>query len=330
MNSSNYEIITDIYKELQEEYDSLQAQIDEYQESIKEKDFYIQSFFDKEDSDFKIFSPRSAEALHREEIAEANADKNAIQKKLNKLYHDQNVIRDKKEKLEKVLRNEEGFAEHAGARNQNLSILNIQEEDRQRIARDLHDTSLQNLAHLVHKIELSNMFIDQDPLRAKLELSVISKNLKSIIEEIRNTIFDLRPMSFDDLGLRPAFEQLIEKINENNKFDTSIEIDDVSCENQIVLATIFRVVQECLVNISKHSEASNILFHCKYKEDKCIIDIQDDGIGFTKEELEGKKDKHFGLSLMKERIALLGGTITIDSKKNEGTQMHIEVPLTES
>lgn len=330
MNSSNYEIITDIYKELQEEYNNLQTQIDECNECIKEKDCYIQSFFDQEDIDFKIFSPRSAEALYREEIAGANADKNVIQQKLNKLYHEQNILRDKIDKLKKVLHNEQGFADDSGARKQNLTIISIQEEDRQRIARDLHDSSLQNLAHLVHKIELSNMFIDQDPLRAKLELSVISKNLKTIIEEIRNTIFDLRPMSFDDLGLRSAFEQLIQKINENNKFDIIVEIDDVSCENQLVLATIFRVVQECMVNINKHSDANKILFHCKNNNGLCVIDIRDDGVGFTKEELESKKNKHFGLSLIKERIALLGGKISIDSKKNSGTQIHIEVPLSEN
>ena len=70
----------------------------------------------------------------------------------------------------------------------NLMALSIQEEDRQRIARELHDTSLQNLAHLIHKIELSSLYIDQDPVRAKLELSAVNKNLREIIEEIRCTI----------------------------------------------------------------------------------------------------------------------------------------------
>ena len=69
----------------------------------------------------------------------------------------------------------------------NLAVINIQEEDRQRIARDLHDTSLQNLAHIIHKIELAGMFIDKDPVKAKLELAVIKKDLKAIIEDIRNT-----------------------------------------------------------------------------------------------------------------------------------------------
>ena len=213
-------------------------------------------------------------------------------------------------------------------KNKDLTILNIQEEDRQRIARDLHDTSLQNLAHLVHKIELAGMYIDKDPLKAKLELAVISKNLKSVIEEIRNTIFDLRPMAFDDLGLKPAFEELTKKMNENNAYEMDINIDNVSCENNLILATVFRVVQECFNNIKKHSMADKISFSCKKENELCIIDIKDNGHGFTEEEmLESKNNKHFGISLMEERVHLLGGNISINSKKEKGTHIHIEVPL---
>jgi len=209
----------------------------------------------------------------------------------------------------------------------NLKVLNIQEEDRQRIARDLHDTSLQNLAHLVHKIELCGMYIDVDPIKAKLELAVVGKNLREVIDEIRNIIFDLRPMSFDDLGLKFAFEQMLEKFNETKSYDIKTNIDDVSCDNDIILVGIFRVVQECLNNIKKHSKANTIIFSCKQKDLLCIIDIEDDGEGFTKEEVENKRNKHFGISVMEERISLLGGRININSKKDSGTHIHIEVPL---
>lgn len=210
----------------------------------------------------------------------------------------------------------------------NLSVLNIQEEDRQRIARDLHDVSLQNLAHLVHKIELCGMYIDADPIKVKLELALVGKNLREVIDEIRNIIFDLRPMSFDDLGLKFAFEQMLEKFNDNRVYEIKHDIDDVSCDNEIILVGIYRVVQECFNNIKKHSGADKIFFSCKSHDDLCIIDIEDNGEGFTKEEVEYKQDnKHFGISVMEERICLLGGTIGIDSIKEKGTHIHIEVPL---
>lgn len=111
--------------------------------------------------------------------------------------------------------------------NNNLTIFKVQEEERQRIARDLHDTSLQNLTHLIHKIELSSLYIDKDPIQAKLELSIVEKSLRKTIEEIRNIIYDLRPMTFDDLGLKNALLQLLSCINEDQKYQITYEIDNV-------------------------------------------------------------------------------------------------------
>lgn len=209
----------------------------------------------------------------------------------------------------------------------NLSILSIQEQDRQRIARDLHDTSLQNLAHLVHKIELSSKYIDQDPIRAKLELSVVNQNLRTIIDEIRNTIFNLRPMTFDDLGLKSAFQNLLEMINEEKKYVLDIDIENANSDDDLILAAVYRIVQECLINIDKHAEADKIIFHAKNENNFYIIDIQDNGIGFSEKDVEEKKNSHFGMTVMRERVTLLGGKISIDSDKGKGTHIHIEIPL---
>lgn len=328
MNQSNFEIITELLNELQQEYDSLQKTIDEYFVKIKEIEYFIQFFLDKEDQDFKIFSPKNVEDIYGNEISKANADKDKVQQKLNETLHQQNLLRSKIQRLSQIIENEKSFHEDTCARQQNLTILSIQEEDRQRIARDLHDASLQNLTHLIHKIELSSMFIDQDPLRAKLELAVISKNLKDVIEDIRNTIFDLRPMSFDDLGLKDTFLQLLQKVNVNNEYKITKEIDDVSCENNLILASIFRIAQECLINTIKHANASEISFYCKQINTLCVIDIKDNGKGFTMDEIACKqRDRHFGITLIKERVNLLGGKISIDSVKEKGTHIHIEIPL---
>lgn len=205
------------------------------------------------------------------------------------------------------------------------SIFDLVEADRRRIAANLHDTSLQNLAHLVHKIELAQLMIDQDPLKAKLELAVINKNLRNVIDDIRNTIFDLRPMTFDDLGLKAAFERLLTVLNENKEYEIDADIQDVSCENNKILMNIYRAVQECLTNISKHSAASKIIFRCYRENDVCHISIEDNGNGFDISSFE--KEKHFGISLLRERIHLLGGTITIQSEISKGVNINIEIPL---
>ena len=77
-----------------------------------------------------------------------------------------------------------------------FSVLDVQEKERQRIARDLHDSSLQNLTHLVHKVELTSLYIDRDPVKAKLELATIEAGLRKVIDDIRNRIYDLRPIDF--------------------------------------------------------------------------------------------------------------------------------------
>lgn len=210
--------------------------------------------------------------------------------------------------------------------NHNYTFLNIQEQDRQRIARDLHDTSLQNLAHLIHKIELSSMYIDTDPVQAKLELAVVNKRLRETIDEIRSIIFDLRPMTFDDLGLKIALERLLTNLQEECSCEIISDIDNVSCETNLIAVSIYRLAQESLNNIIKHSQADKIIFSCKIKDDQCILDIEDDGVGFDSETPDDGK-KHFGFMLMRERVNLLNGIIKISSEQGKGTKLHIEIPL---
>lgn len=161
-------------------------------------------------------------------------------------------------------------------------MIEILETERKRIVSELHDTSLQNIAHFVHKIELASLYIDKDPARAKMELNSVSKGLHNVIEDIRNTIFNLRPMTFDDLGLKASFERLLEFLNADRDYIMDVEIDDVSCEtDDYFCITLYRVVQECLLNIKKHSQATKILFHCKKTEQQYEILIQDNGKEFT-------------------------------------------------
>ncbi len=327
MSFENYEMLQNMLQDLRQNRDKIQEEIQQNLARIQESDYYLQSIMGKEESDYKVFSPRSAENIYKDELNRANADKISYQKRNAELYHESNKLSTQIEVLEKVLQSKKQYLSQNEAKKKNMTALNIQEADRQRIARDLHDTALQNLAHLVHKVELSSMFIEQDPVRAKLELSVVSKNLKDVIDEIRNTIFDLRPMTFDDLGLKETFERLVEVLNENRRYEMDLDLQDVSCENSLILLSIYRVVQECFNNIIKHAEASKILFHCKQADSFCVIDIEDNGKGYSQDELNEKKEKHFGKVLMQERVKLLGGKFVVYSEVGKGTKIHIEVPL---
>lgn len=204
-------------------------------------------------------------------------------------------------------------------------MIEMLETDRKRIVSELHDTSLQDIAHFVHMIELASLYIDKDPARAKMELNSVSKGLHNVIEDIRSTIFNLRPMTFDDLGLKASFERLLDFLNADIM---DVEIDDISCEtDDYFCITLYRVVQECLLNIKKHSQATRVFFHCKKTEQQYEILIQDNGKGFTMEEAEDKANSHFGLALIHEGVVLLNGTIHISSEIGQETTIDIKIPL---
>ncbi len=209
-----------------------------------------------------------------------------------------------------------------------FSVLDIQEKERQRIARDLHDTSLQNLTYLIHKTELASLYIDQDPVKAKLELAAVEKDIRKIVDEIRNYIFNMRPILLDGFGLKESLEKLFPNLNQNNKFVVKTEIDDILYEEKtpmmdILLMTIYRIIQEAFQNAVSHSDGTEIFVLLKEENDKYRIVIQDNGKGFDLQEVS-MKEKHFGISVIKERVFLLNGTIRIESEN--GTSIKIEIP----
>lgn len=344
--------LKEMIRELSEEKKGFQEKLNKNLNRIAEIDSYLNSIYEKEDSDFKVFSPRNVENVYREQIEKAKQEKYALENENQNFYRQVNRIDHYTENLQSVL-DEENLQQNvaasiAGSSNQSslssdlsLKSLDIQEKDRQRIARDLHDTSLQNLAHLIHRIELSSMYIDKDPIQAKLELMSVNKSLKTTIEDIRNTIFDLRPMSFDDLGFADMLEDFLRKIQDRYKIPVTSRIDDIPVmadaatnskeymEEQTLLISLYRVIRECSLNAMEHSGCQTLFVDVKKDTfNKCIkIEIKDDGIGFDVEEVLATMPNHYGLKIMKERVELLGGSIAFDSVKNEGTDIKITVPL---
>lgn len=314
-------LLKETLHEITEEKSAFQEKIDKNLNRIAEIDAYLKSIYDKEDTDFKVFSPRNVENVYREQIEKSNKEKYALENENQHLYRQVNRLQRYMENIKSVLEDEDI--------NFNKISLDIQEKDRQRIARDLHDTSLQNLAHLIHKIELSSMYIDKDPVQAKLELACVNKNMKAIIDDIRNTIFDLRPMSFDDLGFSDMLQDFINKLRDRYKVEVNSEIDIISSNNNILLISLYRVIRECCLNAMEHSECKNLYVKVKdnYSKQTIDIEIRDDGIGFNVEESSAMVSNHYGLKIMKERIELLGGQISIKSGYGQGTDITISVPM---
>ena len=316
MVQGSFNFLNEILNDFRCELSDLNAEIYLNRLNIREADKHLKTLSGEESDDFKIFSPRSMTEQFKERIESVVSTRAEFEKRDNELQVAKEVLRRKIDKLEEIIRQE----------NDNNTFLIAQEKDRQRIAGELHDTSLQNLTHLIHMIELCGMHIDDNPQKSKMELLVISNSLREIIGEIRNIIFDLRPMTFDDLGLKAVFERLLIKINEKNEYIIESNIDDVSCDNEMILLYLYRVVQEGLSNIVKHAKAKKIIFNCKVLNSVCFVDLDDNGQGFDIEDVL-KGDNHFGLLLIRERIEELNGKVNISSVRGEGTKIHIEIPV---
>lgn len=202
-------------------------------------------------------------------------------------------------------------------------ILEKQEIEKQRIARELHDSPIQVLTNCIHKVELCSKVIDIDPIRSKLELEILSNTIRSTINEMRTIIFDLRPMAFDDLGFEITLERIITQIKNDCKMNIDIKYSGLKRKiNPITGLTIIRIIQEACNNSVKHSMGKNINISFEYEDDYIDIKVEDDGKGFD----NSKNSNGFGLSIMKERVYLLNGEFNIASNE-KGTKIYIKIPI---
>ena len=289
--------------------------------AIKEQEEYLRFLHDSEENDFKYFSPHNVDSVYKNRIEETKQIITKTENDNQNLYRNINKLDREIAEFEKII-GENSNSEQTEIAND--KIVKVQEQERQRIARDLHDSSVQNLTHLVHKVELCSKYIDQDPIRAKLELVTVSKGIREVIEEMRHTIFDLRPMSFDDIGFEDALSNLKFNLQKETDIELIFEIrGNFNEDNELILISLFRVIQECCSNSIKHSKAKQIKVIVKKTDNEYVVMVSDNGIGFKKDEM---KKNHFGLSIVEERVALINGSFSIDSKANEGTIITIKIP----
>mgnify|MGYP005850120479 CR=1 FL=1 len=208
-------------------------------------------------------------------------------------------------------------------------IIQAQEEERKRVAREIHDGPAQSMANVVLRTEVCEKLMDIDQAAARKELRELRQAVKNSLQDVRRIIFDLRPMALDDLGLAPAISRYMEKLKENH--DISVQ---VVCTGQPrrVGATqevaIFRIIQEAVQNTIKHARARHIHVFLDMGPRRIAVTIKDDGIGFDYEAyLKEPRPESYGILGMKERLDILGGELSIKSKPGEGTELLVILPL---
>lgn len=154
-----------------------------------------------------------------------------------------------------------------------LRIIKTQEEERRRIAREMHDGPAQSMTNVVLKAELCERLSEVDMDMAKKELSALKDMVRDCLKEIRRIIYDLRPMSIDDLGLKPTLQKYIE--NFTSETDIRVELMFIGSDDNIkdsnIALTVFRLVQECLNNVKKHADATEVIIQLECTTKSLIV-----------------------------------------------------------
>lgn len=216
-----------------------------------------------------------------------------------------------------------------------LDVLNVQEKERQRIARDIHDTVVQNMSAMIYKNEFISKILDTDHHRAKIELDSCNHVLKDCINELRNTIFNLRPMCMEDLDFVSAFSSVIEHIQNSTDMIVSYQLnhDKFNTElDPVVAIALIRIIQELCNNSIKYSKGTKISVVITLNNNSIQLEQSDNGIGFEVDQINHpKKDNTgFGLCIIRERVHLLGGTLKAQSnEKSKEISYHVLIPLSE-
>jgi signal transduction histidine kinase len=209
-------------------------------------------------------------------------------------------------------------------------IITAQEEERQRISRELHDVTGQCLSSI--KIGLKSIESCFSSPEAKLKLEEFRTLLNKSLDEIHTLSVELRPPLLSDFGVFKAIEDLVNKLSANFSIKTNYTVSN-SLKNQrfspILEIGIYRIVQEAISNIEKHSKATEVKINFEKEDNKLILSIEDNGIGFSYEYISLKKSgrSHIGLIGMKERAKILGGKLEIISAPQKGTKIIMEVPI---
>jgi PAS domain S-box-containing protein len=209
-------------------------------------------------------------------------------------------------------------------------ITRAQEEERKRIAQELHDDTVQAL--VVHCQDIDDMASGTKGLRkvARLRLEEIHQQASKIMRDVRRLSQDLRPAALDNLGLVPAIEWLVSDVARYSGIDTKLKV--LGVERKLpdeVGLVLFRIVQEALRNVWKHAHATSAEITLEFSEGRTRVSVEDNGRGFDPPAMMSSLPRHgkLGLAGMEERARLLGGTLNITSKPGQGTTLAAEVPV---
>lgn len=207
-------------------------------------------------------------------------------------------------------------------------VIKAQEEERKRVARELHDETSQSMASFM--VGLKMLEQEVDGIERKRRIKELREMASTAMDRARDLALELRPSSLDDLGLISALEQY--SIDFGKRFGVQVDFQAIgfngnrlSPEKEVAL---YRIVQEALINVARHSGASSAGVIVEYRDKVVKAIVEDNGCGFDIEKIaESSDDRRLGILGMQERATLAGGKLSLESSPGEGTTVFVEIPL---
>jgi two-component system, NarL family, sensor histidine kinase UhpB len=200
-------------------------------------------------------------------------------------------------------------------------MLSIQEQERVRIAREVHDELGQALTAM--KIDIQQLAKRESALAEPL--GSISKAVDNTVDLVRRIATDLRPSILDDLGVTAALEQQLRRLRESTGMQTTLTVAEEPELDMLTGASLYRIAKEAIANVVRHAEATEVEVSLNIESNAAVLEIRDNGRGMSREQIASSRS--LGLLGMRERAELLGGSVTIESQEGRGTCVRATLPL---
>ena len=223
------------------------------------------------------------------------------------------------------------FAKHAAIAIENARLYQQSRElavteERNRLAREIHDTLAQSLTGMILQIEAVDDLLRQDPAQARAELHSLEGLARTALEEARRSVWGLRPPVLEEASLVDALERLVREESVAGRYSGRLSVGGKSRPlTPAIEAGIYRITQEALTNVRRHAEARAVVVSLRFEAGELVLTVQDDGRGIERER-EPVPDGGFGLTSMQERARLMGGAMTLESEVGRGTRVEVRVP----
>lgn len=211
-------------------------------------------------------------------------------------------------------------------------VVSIEDEVRRELARDLHDGPSQLLSALIMNLRFLKDVMVRSPERSKEEVENAERLALQALHQIRNMLFNLRPVLLETQGLASALTAYVDRQRENKDVEILLELNSLSARlAPRAEASIFSIIQEAVGNVRKHANAKHIWITARQTKEVLMVTVQDDGCGFDVQQMEETYAQrgNLGLLNMKERAEIAQGDLKIESEPGKGTLVRLTVPLVE-